>query len=173
MRGEGAGSCAGPGGREGEGGFQTPDRGPGARRPPSAASSPPPGSCLAATGTSARVSTARLGPGFGLAPLVPGSSGMEASPGKGARAWALSSSPREAPETAPPPGPSCLGRDGFQLNGLGQPQRWKPALGLSGVPRARVRPCDSTHPLSEDPIARQHVDSAGRALFLVLCVAHA
>lgn len=91
---KGRGAARAPGGREGEGGLQTPDRGPGARRPFSAARSPPPGSCLAATGTSARVCTVRLGPGAGLAPLVPGSSGMRASPGRGARAWALSSSPR-------------------------------------------------------------------------------
>lgn len=49
---------------------------------------------------SARVSAVRQGPGVGLAPLVPGSSGMRASPGRGARAWALSSSPRAARETA-------------------------------------------------------------------------
>lgn len=97
---KGRGAARAPGGREGEGGLQTPDRGPGARRPRSAALPPPPGSCLAATGTSARGSTARQGPGCGLAPLVPGSSGMGASPGRDARAWALSSSPRAAPETA-------------------------------------------------------------------------
>lgn len=97
---KGRGAARAPGGREGGGGLQTPDRGPGARRPPSAAPPPLPRSCLAATGTSARVSTARQGPGSGLAPLVPGSSGMGASPGRDARAWALSSSPRAAPETA-------------------------------------------------------------------------
>lgn len=142
---KGRGAARAPGGREGEGGLQTPDRGPGARRPRSAALPPPPGSCLAATGTSARGSTARQGPGCGLAPLVPGSSGMGASPGRDARAWALSSSPRAAPETAgwrgagrlsrvpfptaPPPGPSCPGRTGSQ----------EPALGLSGVSRVRAR----------------------------------
>lgn len=91
---KGRGAARAPGGREGEGGLQTPDRGPGARRPLSAARSPPPGSCLTATGTSVRVCTVRLGPVAGLAPLVSGSSGMRASPGWGTRAWALSSSPR-------------------------------------------------------------------------------
>lgn len=143
---KGRGAARAPGGREGEGGLETPDRGPGARRPLSAAPSPPPGSCLAATGTSARVCRVQQGPGAGLAPLVLGSSGMRASPGRGARAWALSSSRRAAPETsvwsggagpwrvrfpaAPPPGPSCLGRDGFRLSGLRQPSRWNLRFGV-------------------------------------------
>lgn len=97
---KGRGAARAPGGREGEGGLETPDRGLGARRPLSAAPSPPPGSCLAATGTSARVCTVQQGPGAGLAPLVLGSSGMRASPGRGARAWALSSSGRAPRETA-------------------------------------------------------------------------
>lgn len=99
---KGRGAARAPGGPEGEGGLQTPDLRPGARRRLSAAPSPPPGSCLAATGSSARVRPLRQGPGAGLAPLVPGSSGMRASPGRGARAWALSSSPRAAPDTVRP-----------------------------------------------------------------------
>lgn len=144
---KGRGAARAPGGRVGEGGLQTPDRGPGARRPLSAARSPPPGSCGAATGTSARVGSVPQGPGAGLAPLVPGSSGMRASPGRGARAWALSSSPRAAPETAvwsrgrsaarplPDRAPRAgLGRDGFRLGELRQPSRWNLLWGCLGFP---------------------------------------
>lgn len=184
---KGRGAARAPGGREGEGGLETPDRGPGARRPLSAAPSPPPGSCLAATGTSARVCRVQQGPGAGLAPLVLGSSGMRASRGRGARAWALSSSRRAAPETAvwsggpdrgasvsrprPRPGRAAWVVMGSGSVGSGSLAAGTCALGLSGVSRVRARPCDSVLPLSKDPIARQHVDSAGRARFLVLCVA--
>lgn len=97
---KGRGAARAPAGPEGEGGLRTPDLRPGACRPLSAAPSLPPESCLAATGTQLCVSTVLQGPGAGLAPLVPASSGMRASLGRGTRAWALSSSPRAAPETA-------------------------------------------------------------------------
>lgn len=69
---KGRGAARAPGGREGEGGLQTRDRGPGARRPLSAARSPPPGSCGAATGTSARVGRAPAPASRRSCPGVPG-----------------------------------------------------------------------------------------------------
>lgn len=143
---KGRGAARAPAGPEGEGGLQTPDLGPGARRPLSAAPSPPPRSCLAATGT--QRASPRCGrapapasrrscpgvPGCGRAPAgARGRGRCPAARGRLGRPQSGAGAGRSRVPFRPRPRPG-LGSDGFRIRELRQPRRWNLFRGCLGFP---------------------------------------
>lgn len=145
---KGRGAARPPGGREGEGGLQTPDQERAGRSPPlgrrrPGAASPP----QVPQRASARCDWAPAPASRRSCPGVPGCRRARAGArGRGRCPAARGAAPETAvrsggPDgraspfpTAPPPGPSCLGRDGFRLSELRQARPWSLLWGCLGFP---------------------------------------